>query len=314
VTTKKKRRKSGYRSPSRAPATATKAKAAEPRRGLLSGLFGNATPASMSIMPRYRESLGRGFFLAGSMPALVLLPFAWTLVTWLVLQASGYIGVPLLLAQSVAIAPMSVNSDFQAALVTFGQPAGLYAMLPFLLVRALLISVLAGLIVEGFERGTVSLDGVRRGIRAFPVVLSGVVLCLLSVIVLVYASVLGPALGLLLQVLVPAAALWVLGFVPFVAVDEGGTLPVTLMRSYYGARTPGGRQFLFGMLYLLLLTILQAFTPGAETTANPSLAAWAFFLAIDYVHVAFFAAFGYRWLVIAPAVSAPIPASGRRAR
>jgi hypothetical protein len=266
----------------------------------------------MSIMPRYRESLRRGFLLAGSTPALVLLPFAWTLVTWLVLQVSGYIGIPLLLAQSVAIAPMSVNSDFQAALVTFGQPAGLYAMLPFLLMRAVVISVLAGLIVEGFERGAVSLDGVRRGIRAFPVVLSGVVLSLVAVILPMNASVLGPAVGLLVQVLVPAAALWILGFVPFVAVDERRPLPVALTRSYYGARTPGGRQFLFCMLYLLLLTILQAFTPGAETTANPSLATWAFILAIDYVHVAFFAAYGYRWLVIAPAVSAP--AAGRRAR
>ena len=268
----------------------------------------------MSVMPTYRTSLGRGFLLVGSTPALVLLPFAWTLVTWLILQMSGYIGAPLLLAQSVALAPLSVSSDFQTALVTFGQPVGLYFMLPFLLIRGVVIAVLAGLIVEGFERGSVSLEGVRRGIGAFPLVLSGVVLSLLSVIMLVYASLLGPGLGTLLQVLVPAVALWVLGFVPFVAVDERRSLPVTLTRSYYGARTPGGRQFLFSMLYLLLLTILQAFTPGAETTANPSLATWAFILAIDYVHVGFFASFGYRWLVIAPAVEAPVPASRRRGR
>ncbi|HEV8564500.1 MAG TPA: hypothetical protein VGR41_06270 [Actinomycetota bacterium] len=265
-------------------------------------------------MPTYRTSLSRGFLLVGSTPALVLLPFAWTLVTWLILQVSGYIGAPLLLAQSVALPPLSVSSDFQTALVTFGQPTGIYVMLPFLLVRAVIIAVLAGLIVEGFERGTVSLDGARRGVRALPLVLSGVVLSLLSVIMLVYASLLGPGLGTLLQVLVPAVALWVLGFVPFAAVDERRSLPVTLTRSYYGARTPGGRQFLFSMLYLLLLTVLQAFTPGAETTANPSLATWAFILAIDYVHVGFFAAYGYRWLVIAPSVAAPVPASRRRGR
>jgi hypothetical protein len=319
VTNKKRRRKPGYRPPARtATATSAPRRSAkpdpEPRRGLLGGLFGSVTPSSLSVMPSYRTSLGRAFLLVGSTPALLLVPFAWTLVTWLALQFLGFIGVPTLLAQSVALAPLSVQSDFQTSLVTFGQPAGLYFMLPMLLLRGVVIAVLAGLIVEGFERGTVSMDGARRGLRAFPLVLSAVVLSLLSVIVLVYASLLGPGLGTLMQVAVPAIALWVLGFVPFVAVDERPSLAVTLTRSYYGARTPGGRQFLFSMLYLLLLTILQAFTPGAETTANPSLAAWAFILFVDYVHVAFFAAYGYRWLVIAPAVTVPVPASRRRGR
>lgn len=268
----------------------------------------------MSAMPTFRTSLGRGFLLAGSTPALVLLPFAWTLMTWLILQVSGYIGSPLPLAQSVAMAPLAVNTDFSTALVTFGQPAGTYFMLPFLLARGVVIAVLAGLIVEGFEQGTVSFDGLRRGLRAFPLVLSSVVLSLLSVIIIAPASLLGPGFGVLFQLLLPVVAVWVLGFVAFVAVDERRSLATTLTRAYYGARTPGGRQFLFSLLYMLILTVLQAFTPGAEITANPSLATWVSILVIDYAHVGFFAAFGYRWLVIAPSVSAPVSASRRRAR
>jgi hypothetical protein len=287
----------------RKPAT----KQPEPRQGLLSGLFGSATPSSLSVMPKFRTSIGRGVLLVGSTPALVLVPFVWTLATWLALQAFGFIGSPLLLAQSVGVGPLGVQSDYTASIIAFGQPASFYVMLPMLLLRGLLTAVLAGLIVEGIERGSVSMDGVRRGLRAYPLVLSSTVLTLLAIVTLLNASLLGPGLGTLLQVILPAVALWVLGFVPFVAVDERPPLAQTLMRSYYGARTPGGRQFLFSLLYLLLLTILAAFTPGTEIGANPSFGTWAFILAVDYVHVAFFAAYGYRWLVIAPAVTAPPP-------
>jgi hypothetical protein len=312
VSNKRKRRRSGYRPPSRSSAAVREApKKAEPRQGLLGSIFGSATPSSMSVMPNYRTSIGRGFLLVGSTPALLLMPFAWTLVTWLALQAFGYIGSPLLLAQSMALAPLSVQSDYTASIVTFGQPAGLYVLLPMLILRGLLIAVLAGLVVEGLERGSVSLDGVRRGLAALPLVLSSVVLTLLAIVMLVNASLLGPGLGTLLQVILPAVALWVLGFMPFVAVDERPPLAVALTRSYYGARTPGGRQFLFSLLYLLFLTILAAFTPGTDITANPNLETWAYILAIDYVHMAFFAAYGYRWLVIAPGVTAPPPRRSR---
>lgn len=310
MSNKRKRKRSGYRPPSRTSAPVVRkpvTREQQPRQSFLSGLFGSATPSSMSAMPNYRTSIGRGFLLVGSTPALVLLPFAWTLVTWLALQAFGYIGSPLLLAQSVGLAPLAVQSDLNASVVVFGQPTGLYVMLPILILRGLLISVLAGLIVEGFERGSVSLDGVRRGLGALPLVLSSVVLTLLATVMVQNSALLGPGLGTLLQILLPAVSLWLLGFVPFVAVDERPPLALTLTRSYYGARTPGGRQFLFSLLYLLFLTIFSAFTPGTDITANPTLGTWAYILVIDYVHLAFFAAFGYRWLVIAPGVTAPPP-------
>jgi hypothetical protein len=182
-----------------------------------------------------------------------------------------------------------------------------------LLVRAVFLAVLAGLIFEGFRTGSVSVTGVLRGLRAVPIVLGSVILSLLSVMALFLVATSGPGLGSLAQVLLPAATLWLLGFVPFVAVSERRSLPAAISRSVAGGRTPGGRQFLFCMLYLLLLTIGQAFTPGAQITANPSLATWVYVLVVGYVHMGFFAAFGYRWLVIQDTVPEPAtPASARR--
>ncbi|MBI3648556.1 MAG: hypothetical protein HY240_07405 [Actinobacteria bacterium] len=285
----------------------------EQRPGLFGGLFGNPVPASLSAMPNFRRSLGRGFLLVGSVPVLLLAPFLWTLVTWLGMLALGYVGPPSLpLNQASSIPPLSVGADLQGSLVLFGQPAGIVAVLPLLVLRALVVAVLAGLIVEGFERGSVSVTGVLRGLRALPIVLGGVILNLLFVILLVYAAAFGPGLGTLVQVLLPAAALWLLGFLPFVAVTERRSLPAALSRSAAGGRTPGGRQFLFSMMYLLLLTVLQAFTPPAGVTANPPLRTWIFALVVNFLHVGFFASFGFRWLVIRGSVPEPAHQPVRR--
>jgi hypothetical protein len=271
----------------------------------------------MSAMPSFRRSLGRGFLLVGSNPILIAIPFAWTFLTWVALQLFGYIGTPNApLGQAVSLPPLSVGADLNGMLMTFGQPAGIYALLPVLVLRALLLAVLAGLIVEGFESGAVLPDGLRRGLRALPITLGGIILNLLVVMVLfpLGSGVLGPGLGSLVQVLLPAAAMWLLGFVPFVAATERRPLQAALARSVAGGRTPGGRQFLFCLLYFLLLTSLQILTPGVAITANPSLLTWAFVLVVTVVHVGFTAAFGYRWLVIEDGVPEPAAAASRRRR
>ena len=262
-------------------------------------------PASLSTMPNFRRSLGRWFLLIGSTPVLLLLPFLWTLAMWLVLQAFGYIGSPLVLAQAVGMPPLSVSSDLQNALVVLGQPGGVYAALPALLLRTILVGLLAGLVVETLHDGRPTILGVLDGIRGMPVIFGALVLNLLSVVALAFAVQLGPGLGSLVQVALPAVALWLLGFVPFVAVTERRGLSSAIQRSVLGARTPGGRHFLFSLLYLLLLTFVQVLTPGAATTANPGIATWAFILVVNYVHVGFFAAFGYRWLVVRHSVPEP---------
>lgn len=319
--TRKKRRRSGYRQPtsqtsgpaSEKKATARAAKDSSDRpKGLLSGFLGSPVPASMSTMPYFRTSLARGFLLVGSTPILVILPFLWVFVTWLALVALGFIGSPAVLAGALALPPLSVSADFQNSVILFGQAKVLYVMLPMLLLRSVFTSVLVGLIVEGFERGAVSLEGVRRGIGAALLMFGLLMLGLFALLASQFGALLGPGLGTLLAVLLPTAALWILGFAPFGAVTERRNLLVTVQRSYYGARTPGGRQFLFSLTYLLLFSVLQFFVPGGgNVTANPGIETWVFLLVLTYFHVGALASFGYRWLAIAPTVSEPVPASRR---
>jgi hypothetical protein len=224
------------------------------------------------------------------------------------------VGPPTVLGQAVSLPPLSVLGDLQSALIVFGQPAGIYALMPMLFLRSILIAVLAGLVIQGFETGAVSAAGAVRGLRGTPIVLAGVILSLLAVMAQTLGASLGPGPGSLVQVLIPAAAIWLLGFVPFVAVTERRSLPAAISRSVAGGRTPGGRQFLFSMLYFLLLTILQRLTPGAQITANPSLATWVYVLFVSYVHMGFFAAFGYRWLVIQDTVPEPAQRAPVRGR
>jgi hypothetical protein len=316
VSNKKRRRSHGYRPPPSRPAdrpASTATTDGERRPGLLGGLLGNPIPASLSSMPTFRRSLGSGFLLVGSNPLLLVLPFLWILATWVTFLSFGYTGSPNPpLGQAVALPPLSVGGDLQSAWLVFGQQVGTYALLPMLLLRSVVFAVLAGLVVEGFQTGKTSMSGVRRGLRAVPIVVGGMILNLLAVMALFLTGGLGPGFGSLVSVLLPAATLWLLGFVPFVAVTERRSLPTALSRSVAGGRTPGGRQFLFSMLYFLLLTLLQAFTPGGDITANPSLATWAYVLFVGYVHLGFFAAFGYRWLVIEDTV--PEPAAARSSR
>jgi hypothetical protein len=266
-------------------------------------------------MPTFRRSSGSGFLLVGSNPLLLVLPFLWILITWLAFLGLGYIGSPTPpLGQAVALPPLSVSGDLQSAWAVFGQQVGTYVLLPMLVLRSVLFALLAGLVVEGFQTGRVSMSGMLQGLRAVPIVVAGMILNLLAVMASLLTGSLGPGLGSLASVVLPAATLWLLGFVPFVAVTERRSLPAALSRSVAGGRTPGGRQFLFSMLYFLLLTLLQAFTPGGDITANPSLATWAYVLFVGYVHTGFFAAFGYRWLVIQDTVPEPTTAAAARRR
>jgi hypothetical protein len=312
---KRRRPKQGYRPPPARPADrpAVAATDGERRPGLLGSLLGNPIPASLSSMPTFRRSLRNGFLLVGSNPLLLVLPFLWILLTWVAFLSFGYTGSPNPpLGQAVALPPLSVGGDLQNAWLVFGQQVGTYVLLPMLLLRSAVFAILAGLIVEGFQTGRTSMSGALRGLRAVPIVVGGMILNLLAVMALFLTGSLGPGFGSLVSVLLPAATLWLLGFVPFVAVTERRSLPAALSRSVAGGRTPGGRQFLFSMLYFLLLTLLQAFTPGGDITANPSLATWAYVLLVGFVHMGFFAAFGYRWLVIEDTV--PEPAAARSAR
>jgi hypothetical protein len=274
--------------------------------GLFGRILGPAVPPSMSEMPRFRESLGQGFLLVASTPVLVFAPLILVFVVWLILLALGFVGSGLALSQMAAMPPISTAFDVQNAIAIAGQQSGLIASLPLLLVRAILIGVLSGLLVEGFERnGAVGRWGAARGLAAFPLVLAALLLSFVGLFVAQFGSVFGPGIGTLLQVLLPAFVLYALGFVPFAAVRERRPLAETLRRSYAAARTPGGRHLSFCLLYVLLAFVLPLFIPGRSIiTANLQAGTWAGIFLLTFVHVGFTAAMAHRWLGVEASVAA----------
>jgi hypothetical protein len=277
--------------------------------GLLGRVLGPSVPPSMSAMPTFRSSLGQGFLLVASNPVLVFGPIVFVFLVWLVLLALGFVGTGVALSQMMAMPPISTAFDTQNAISIAGQSSGLIIALPLLLFRGLVVAVLSGLVVEAYERrGSVSRYGVIRGLVAFPLVLAMLMLSFVGLFLAQFGSVFGPGLGTLLQVLFPAFVLWALGFMPFVAVRERGSLTGTLRRSYAGARTPGGRHLSFCILYVLLAFVLPLFVPGRSIiTANLEPVTWIGLFVLTFVHVGFTAAMGHRWLAIESTVELPAP-------
>ena len=263
----------------------------------------------MSEMPTFRRSLGQGYLLVVSNPVLVFGPIVIMFLIWLVLVALGFVGTGVALSQIWAMPPLSTAFDTQNAISVAGQQSGLIAALPLLVVRAVLVGVLSGLIVEGFERGGVGSGGVIRGLAAFPLVLAYLILSFVGLFLAQFSSALGPGLGTLVQVGLPAFILYALGFVPFAAVRQRAPLAETLRRSYAAARTPGGRQLVLCVLYVLLAFLLPILVPGRATiTANPDPWTWAALSVLTVFHVGFTATMAYRWLAVEASVA---PSSGR---
>ncbi len=308
MTTKKKRKArtrakakagAGYRAPVEAVPGPERPRAS---------LFGSILrPAGDTALPKIRTSVARGFVTVGSSPFLLVAPFVVVLAGWLGLVALGLETPPSRLAILMALPPIStVYFDAAAGVMLFGYGAGgLAAGIGLLLVRALVLAVLSGAVVERLEGGADTLVGVRRGLRAFPYVLAanmaGLSLALIGSFIL---PVLGPGLGFLGSVMILVAGLFFLVFVPVAAIREGRGLNETLRRSARAALLPGGRHLLMAMLYLLLvLVVLVALVPsGALLNANPSIFTWVFALVATFVHVSFLAAFYDRWMVVEPDV------------
>jgi hypothetical protein len=305
---KRDRGRSAARTTTSSRSTPARAEAAPQGGGLFGRLLGPPIPPSMSLMPTYRVSLGQGFLLVASNPVLLFGPMLVVFLTWLLLIAAGFVGTGIALSQMWAMPPLSTAFDTQNAISIAGQQSGLVLALPLLLVRAVLVGVLAGLIVEGFERhGTVTAGGAIRGLVAFPLVLAYLILSFVGLFLAQFGSALGPGLGTLVQVVLPALILFALGFVPFAAVRERRPLAETLRRAYAGARTPGGRQLAFCVLYVLLAFVLPLFIPSRTTiTANLDPWTWVGLFLLTYVHVSFTAAMAYRWLAVESSID-PAP-------
>ena len=307
--TSKKRRKARSRSGYRAPAPVELERVEPParERPAVPNMFGWLSRGSGdSPFPSIPRALGRGFLTVGSSPVLLIVPFLLLFLSWLGLVALGLEGPPGRLVDLLAIPPISTYFDALNGVTIYGFGAiGLVVATAFLVVRAVILSILTGLVVERLEGRRASMLGVLRGLMAFPTVLAVNILGLSMLIAgSVILPILGPGFGFLGSVLTLVAAIFFFVYAPVAAVRERRGLQETLRRAARAALMPGSRHVLLSMFYLFLtLPVLVALAPGGNLlTVNPSTAMWAYALFCTFVHMAFLAAFAYRWMVAEPDV------------
>jgi hypothetical protein len=165
-------------------------------------------------------------------------------------------------------------------------------------------------VVEALEDGHVSAASLRRGLRALPVTFA---ICIIAVGILTLSSLfgqlLGPGLGILLQVGALVLGLYLFVFAPIVAVDEGRSMPDSLARSVRAARIPGVGNLALAALYVVpsIALIVLPGMPGHLIGVNPTIGAWLFVLALNLLHLALLATFAFRYLSVAHEVPEPAP-------
>lgn len=259
-----------------------------------------------SPFPKISTALGRGFVTVASSPAVLLFSFGAVFVAWIALVALGLEGPPGRLVNLDALPPISTYFDSLNAVSIFGfGTSGLIASMGFLLVRALVLAVTTGLVVQRLEGEGSVLEGARRGLRAYPVALAvnvaGMSLMIIGSMVLPF---LGPGFGFLGSVLTLVAAIFFFAYATTASIRERLPILVTLQRSSRAALMPGSRHLLLCLLYVFLtLPILVALAPGGSIlTVNPTIATWAYALLATVVHLTFLAAFAIRWIAVEPDV------------
>lgn len=302
---KKKRpapRPSGYRNPRPAPAP-------ERRRGLLDSLFAPRGQGSTS-MPKIRTAVARGVVTVIATPGLIATPIVLALAYWLVLVAFGYQGPLAPLANLLALPPVGTSLDATLATSLFGIQAGLYGILVFIAVRAIVLAFLTSAVVEVLDRGRLTAGCLRPGVRALPVAFA---VSIIGVGILTAASIAGPILGPGIGILVQVGGL-IIGldffvFAPVIAVSEGRSMPDSLARSVRAARMPGAGNLTLAALYVVasVAVIVAPGKPGNLIAVNPTVGAWLFMLLVNLLHLALLGAFAFRYLSIAHEVrDAPV--------
>ncbi len=276
--------------------------------------------AGPSTMPRIRSALARGVVTVIGSPALVVGTILFVFAFWLVLIAVGYQGPLAPLANLLALPPVGTSLDASLATSLFGLQGGLYGIFVFIVVLAVVLGISTAAVVEALDQGRVTIDSLRVGIRVIPVTLS---VCIIGVGILTAASIagplLGPGIGILLQVggLVIGTDLFV--FAPVIAVSEHRSMPDSLGRSVRAARMPGAGNLTLAALYVVpaIAVIVAPGKPGNLLGVNPSAGAWVFTILVNLLHLALLATFAFRYLSVAhevpdPQVKARPASRGRR--
>jgi hypothetical protein len=294
-------RKKGRSAPYRAP---PKASVETPRRGLLDSLFAPRAAFSTS-MPGMGRSLARGLVTVLVSPWIVGLGTALVLVIWLGAVVAGFKGPFSLLVNALSIPPVSTWSTdgVPATVAASGGAWAIAAALGAIVLRAAIHAVFTGLIVDQLEGGAASQWSLVRGLRAFPTTL---LVAVGGFMVLTLGFALAPILGALsLLVLVGALVLgiYLFSFAPVVALTQDLRALAAVSVSMRAARIPGSNNLVFAVAYAIpSIVLLFIPKPGSLLGVNPSVGAWLVVLVSSFAHLAFQAAFAYRFLAIADEV------------
>ncbi|HXF57832.1 MAG TPA: hypothetical protein VNO34_09760 [Actinomycetota bacterium] len=201
---------------------------------------------------------------------------------------------------------LATGRDLPPALA-FAAGAGL------LLLRAAVLAVWAGLVVEGLgpdrhgppagagpRRAGLAPGGLARALRSFPTVLGVEAAFLLLALTggVVLGGFLG-ALGQLLMIVLLVGGVFLLGFSPVVAVSDGPSLRRVLRLALRAARQPGPGHLVLSLLYTSVAILLSLTAPGARaSSATPSIPVWVHVLAVSFLHLSVLAALAYRWFAV----------------
>jgi hypothetical protein len=293
VTSKRRRKRPAARGSS------TQASAREPSKP--------ATPGALaaSPFPGLGVTLGRGLGVVGSSPAVLVTAFVGLLATWTTFVLLGVEAAPQFLAVAMAISPANLFTDVPVAFAEGGTATVLVTIGGLAILRAVTFALLIALIGDGLE----GRPGLRAAVRRLPragMTLMAVYLVEVGVVVILLQLVAG-FLGQL-SLLVVAAAIYFLAFVPVVAVVDGEGLQAAFRRGVRAARLPGTRHLTLVFLYFLFLFYAASISPfGPLPPATPTVPIWILGLAMTFLHCGVLGGLVYRWLAVrdqVPAVKA----------
>lgn len=258
-------------------------------------------PVPGDVYEPLRVTMAHAVAASTAGPLVILAPLVMVALIWVGLLALGTQVFPSSMVQAMALPPLSSIFDLGAAASLFGL-SGTWIFGFFIgitLIRALFISLLAGMLDEALEYRSVSKLGILRGINAFPGVLlycymGGAVGLIATQVV---PQLLGTQLGATLVPVGLVAGIFFLSFTPAAAVRLGVPAREALARAAKGARMGGWQRHLAmaALYYLLSLVIEFGYPSGVRITANPTLTDWAYVLAAAFLNVVFLAAFIDRW-------------------
>ena len=266
-----------------------------------------------SPFPPFGVSVARGMQATAGHPQTLATSFLSLLATWGLFVGFGALVPPALLAVLMAVSPAHVFvSDVGVALgAGDGTAVTLVAVVAIAALRAVTFGLLILLLLHALRDGRPSLRAAAAALPRVALRLLGVYLFETAAVVFaqqLLASFL-PGFG----ILVLAAGIYLLVFVPIVAAAEDASIQESLRRGLRAIRLPGTRHLSMVMGYFVILVYSFVVAPfGPLAPATPSILTWGYALLLTFLHVSVLGAFVYRWLEVRDLVATgPAPRRSR---